>query len=395
MKARIGQDLETARRRENSLTSGYGNQARVASESSARLIHYDSLKHEVEVTRSFYQGMMQKVNEAGVASAIRPSNIRITGKAEIPYVPVSPNIPLLTLMGLAGGLVAGCCLALTREIGFVPADAADAVVHPVLVPELGGGLRSKVLGTWVGDLIPPGENAAAYGLSVQRQSTGLPESYRGAAVSLLSSVVNGKKPQVIAVTSAGTLEGKTTAVCNLGIALSELGRRVLLIDGDLRGPQLKSVLGGVVETGLTTLLSGRPEIRDIPQEFLSIRTAVHNLNLLPSGGAEVHSVDLFCSQRMEDLMKRLRSLFDFVLIDAPAASIVSDTKVLGLHTDGVVLIRSGISNDEATIAAARHFSMEGLPVIGTIHNSSEYRTGTIMGNYRGLHTASSGAGVRL
>jgi len=392
MRARIGQELDTARRRESTLTSGYGNQARIASESAARIIHYESLKNEVEATRSFYQAMMQKVNEAGVASAIRPSNIRPTGKAEPPHMPFSPKTSLNTLIGLMAGMIAGCCFSLFKEIALTP-NAPEVPVPSVLVPELGGHQVNRSFGAWAGEILAPEDQAPTGSLGLQARSSAQSESFRAAAISLLSSLVDGKRPQVIAVTSSAAMEGKTTAVCNLGIALSELGRRVLLIDGDLRGPQLKSLLGGNVESGLTTLLSGQTEIRDVPQEYLSIRTAVQNLHMLPSGGAEVNAVELLCSKRMDDLMKRLRRLFDYVLIDTPPASIFADAKILSLHSDGVVLVRSGMTNDEATIATARRFIVEGLPVIGTIQNPTEYRPGTSYGDYYSFQTASSSPGV--
>jgi receptor protein-tyrosine kinase len=170
-------------------------------------------------------------------------------------------------------------------------------------------------------------------------------------------------------------DGKTTVACNLSIAVAEIGRKVLLIDGDLRRPRLHKVFGMANTWGLSDQLWA-----DFPLDSVSIsdlvrQTEVSGLSVLPGGSCGVTPTNLFYSPRMSKLLTRLRREFDMVLIDAPPMIHLADARVLGRLSDGVILVvRAGQTTTESARFAIQRFAEDGTCVLGTVLNSWDPRT---------------------
>jgi len=159
----------------------------------------------------------------------------------------------------------------------------------------------------------------------------LAESYRLIRSSLLLSSAE-KPPGTILVTSMGAKEGKTSTTLNLARVLVQGGRKVLIIDCDLRRPRMHSLAGVTNETGLSNYLSG------LTDEDTLLPIQDDDLMLIPSGPIPPNPAELLGSRRMEELLERLRQQFDFVLLDSSPIQSVTDSLALGRIVDGTIIV---------------------------------------------------------
>ena len=365
---RIRNEYESALRREKLVAGAFADQALVVSRLAAKAVEYDLLKHEADTNRALYESMLQKVKEAGVASAIRASNIRVIHPARPPSRPHKPNLPLNAGLGFGGGLLLGILFALNRERAGgrirLPGDAALYVEVPELgvIPSAGSrgivdsaGPRSHVeLAMW------------------ERKPSPLAESFRATLASILFAGKDGKRPGVIVITSPRPGAGKTTMVTNLGIALAEINRRVLLVDGDLRKPRLGLIFGLPKRPGLGQILrEGRP-IEDYAPDELACTTTVPGLYVLPAGAESEDISSLLYSERMAELLWRARLEYHTVLIDSPPMLALPDARILGKVSDGVILVfRAARTTREEALAASQRLRDDGTLVLGAILNDWE------------------------
>ena len=203
----------------------------------------------------------------------------------------------------------------------------------------------------------------------QQNPSRLAESFRTTLASILFSTENGNSPKVIVVTSCSPMAGKTTVTTNLGIALAEINRRVLLIDGDLRKPRLHNVFHLQNPRGLTDLLLETDPVEDYPLESLAQRTEIPGLHVLGSGTSSHSISNLLFSTRLPQLLNRFKREFDTVLIDTPPMLNLSDARVLGRLSDGVILVFFARSTSrDAALTAVDLFREDHTPVLGTILN---------------------------
>jgi capsular exopolysaccharide synthesis family protein len=185
------------------------------------------------------------------------------------------------------------------------------------------------------------------------------ESFRFALTSILLSEHGSGGPRIIALTSANPGEGKTTVTTNLAIALARVGRRVLLIDGDIRKPRLHEILDVSNSEGLCEALDGSNRVNI--QE-----TRIPNLFLLPSGRNADERV--FFTSRLCHLLQSLRSEFDMILIDTPPMLQMSDARLLGHHADAVIVVVAQHTTRAAVLLVQQRLVEDGTRLLGTILN---------------------------
>ncbi len=179
------------------------------------------------------------------------------------------------------------------------------------------------------------------------------------------------------MSSAIRAEGKTTVVSNLGIALAEINQKVLLIDGDMRKPRLNEVFNVPNDWGLSDLLREKSSLRDCPLEALVRPTEMPGLSILTSGPGTNSISNLLYSHRMLELLQRVRSEFDIILIDTPPMLDIADARILGRLVDAAILVfRAGKTSRDAAEAAlsAKRLTDDGIPVLGTILNAWDVKS---------------------
>jgi polysaccharide biosynthesis transport protein len=316
--------------------------------------------------------------------------------------PFSPNLASNILKGIGAGLFLGVFLVAGLDRINTSLRAPGESSFFLGVPELGvipaesmrtegfvdrRSLRMPQLLT-AGDS-KPSEKVEL--ITLQDGSSVAAESFRSTLASILRSNPHGKRPQVLLITSASKGEGKSTTVSNLAIALAEIGRKVLLIDGDLRKPRLHELFDVSNSWGLSDVLRGEGDLQSSPLDALVRKTSIDNLCLLPSGPGTLNIANLLYSPRTHQLVAKLRRNFDTILIDTPPMMTISDARVLGQLADAAILvIRAGETTRDAAMTAKLRLMEDGIPVLGTILNRWNRKAKTRYGYYgHGYHQSNA------
>ncbi len=388
---RIGNEYAGALRREKLLSDAHANQEKVVADQSNKAIHYDTLKRDVDSNRHLYEVMLQRVKEASLATAMRDSNVLVVDRARPPLLPYRPSLPMNAAIGLFSGVFLGFGFVVLRErIDRRISAPGDAQVYLDL-PELGVlPFDQAAVPLQIPNRVQPHRSAtplpqdSAVTSSLgdcpelatwKRKPSLLAECARTTLTSILLPSQNGEGPRIIVLTSPCPGDGKTTVACNLSIAVAEIGRKVLLIDGDLRRPRLHKVFGMANSGGLSDVLWADTSLETVPLSQLVRETEVSGLCILPGGSCGVTPSNLFYSPRMSRLLMRLRMEFDMILIDAPPMIHLADARVLGRLADGVILVvRAGQTTTESALFASQRFAEDGTRVLGTVLNSWDPKT---------------------
>lgn len=371
--ARIDNELQESKRREQLLSAAYVRQTRLVINDSEKSIQYEMLKHDVDTNRQVYESMLQRVKESSIATAMKATNVRIIDAANAPLHPFKPSLAANAGVGLFGGLLVGILgvLVQTRLDSRVQ-DPGDASLL-LGIPELGVIPAAKSLGErgsspftlYPAD--PDPESLNMQFIPGANTSAAVADSFRA----VLTSIIFGspkERPKVLVVTSSSPGEGKTTMAANLAVTLAKMNRRVLLIDGDIRSPRLQDIFGLGNSVGLTHLLK-QPVLEEKVADGTVRQTALKGLRVLTSGPALHADADLLFSRSMPWLIAHYRDQYDMVLIDTPPALSMPDARLLGRMADAVILIaRSGRTTRDAIHATFRRFVEDHTRVLGIVLN---------------------------
>ena len=163
-------------------------------------------------------------------------------------------------------------------------------------------------------------------------------------------------------------DGKSTVVSNLGIALAEIGRKVLVIDADLRRPRQHKIFDVPNDAGLSNLLKSQEQQPDAWARLVQ-DTRIPGLWVLPSGPATQAAANLLYSPRLTELLSKAKREYDMVLIDTPPMLQMTDARVLGRMVDAVIMVaRAEQTTRDALVAATKRFGEDRIRVLGTILN---------------------------
>jgi capsular exopolysaccharide synthesis family protein len=191
------------------------------------------------------------------------------------------------------------------------------------------------------------------------------ESYRTVRTALLAQIQSGQR--VLQVSSPEPGDGKSTFISNMAIALAQAGKRVLLLDADLRRPMIHQLFHARHEVGTTEVLSGEIELLNAVQE-----SGIPNLWLLTSGVAPSNPAEILGLSSLETLLSEARREFDFILIDTPPLLAVSDPSVVARRVDGLLLVvRTHKNSRQALRQANQRIQTHGIPLLGVVSNAVE------------------------
>ncbi|HXX19662.1 MAG TPA: polysaccharide biosynthesis tyrosine autokinase [Candidatus Acidoferrum sp.] len=349
----VAEDYNTARNRVALLQEGLDKQKAEANDLAEKLVQYHILQHDAEANKQLYDGLLQKLKEAGITAGLRSSNIRIVDPALVPTGPSRPQKARNILLAFLVGLVGGIGLAIFREYLDNTVKSPDDIEllaglpSLAVVPSLPGlnghqGKLSRLAGESARQL---GAGPRVELLSYVQPKSQISEAFRALRTSLLLSQAE-HPPQVILVTSALPREGKTTAAVNLAVTLAQLGDRTLLMDSDMRKPGIRRALNLTVgkDSGLSSYLAGVCTL----DEIMIPHPTINNLTALTTGPVPPSPADLLSSHRMREALAELRRRFKFIVIDSPPIMAATDAVILSSLTDGVLLVvRSGETPKEA------------------------------------------------
>lgn len=191
------------------------------------------------------------------------------------------------------------------------------------------------------------------------------ESYKSIRTNLQFLFSSNPGCKVIAISSPQAGEGKSTNAINLAIAFSQLGKKVLLIDADLRRPSLYKKLRIANTDGLSGILAGFATVED------NIVTVNNSFDTLPSGAIPPNPSELLSSASFQRLLASMRLIYDYIIIDTPPAGIVSDALSIANETDGLLLVVKEKSTTHADLQKVLdNISLAGVRILGAILNSS-------------------------
>lgn len=368
------EDFQAAKRREDMLTTAYTEQAKNVSDMAGKTIQYQNLQHDVDTNRELYDALLLRIKQAGLAAAMRSSNVVVVDQAKPPVLPFRPNFPMNTALGLVTGLFVGVGFVLMRDRFNRNIESPGLSPAYLRLPELGvipaARLASRRFVWLPASTRVPLQLKGAEQNGASREHATLAEAYRATLTSILLPTLHGEGPRVLVLTSPDPGAGKTTVTSNLGMATAEIGRRVLLIDADLRRPRLHRLFEIPNSFGLTDILRITTPLEEIPVNQLVRQTKIPGLCLVPSGPTTDGLTSLLYSPRLTEFLERVAKEFDLVLIDAPPMLHFADARVLGRHADGVILVlRSGQTKRDAAMLARQRFDEDGTCVLGTILNS--------------------------
>jgi len=362
----------TALQRENMLRDAFEKQKQEANKLNESAISYTLLKRDVDTNRQLYEGLLQKLKEAGVSAGLKSNNFRIVDSARPPTGPIEPNIPRNLMFAVVLGLASGVGLAFLLEGLDNTVRTTDQAQMISGLPSLGMiplGSRSARVGPNPKRLVIASSKEAVELVTEVRPQSQMAESYRALRTSLLLSNV-GSPPKIIMVTSALPQEGKTTTSINCAVVLAQKGVRVLLIDADLRRPSIHKTLGMGPRKGLSNLLTDSDTTLEQAITRTAILPKVPNLFVLTAGTPPPNPAELLASSNMRNLLDKLRGEYDHIVIDTPPSLSVTDAVVLSPRADAVVLvIRSGQTTKAALRRSRDILTQVNAKVVGVLLNA--------------------------
>ena len=364
---RVKGEYLAALQEEQLLSAQFEKQKQEANKLNESAIEYSLLKRDVDTNRQLYEGLLQKLKEAGVTAGLKSNNIRLVDVARTPVAPSEPNIPRNLAFAFVLGLTSGIGLAFLLENMDNTVRTTEQAQVISGLPPLGMiplGSPNGTSSTSLKQLTIASREAVEF-VTVSRPHSQMAESYRALRTSLLLSSLGGP-PKVIMVTSARPQEGKTTTAINSAIVLAQKGVRVLLVDADLRRPSVHKTLGLGPGSGLSNVLTGNAAL----EQAISESQILPNLFVLPAGSPPPNPAELLASPQMKEILGELRGQFDHVVIDTPPTLSVTDAVVLSPRVDAIILvIRSGQTTRQALRRARDILMQVNAHITGVLLNA--------------------------
>lgn len=326
------------------------------------LVQYELLSQEYESNRHMYESILARLREAAVDAGLDSADISIVDLASLPVEPSSLSPAILGMLGLLFGAFGGLSIALllermdtrmrdSRQIQEMLGLPAIAVV-----PQTNWKAREKSKDV---------DSEPAAGPEILWDSrSAFAEAMRVFRTSIQLSSTS-RQSRVIAVTSCQPGEGKSTLSTNLAATLAQGGKRVIIVDTDMRRPSLLWRLKLTGKRGLSEYLTGTETLEGIIRTHQVLTT----LDMIPSGSAPPLPADLLASDQMKQFVAELRERYDYVILDTPPALSVTDPLIVSSLCDGLVLvIRQGICTRAMLARAAEIFRDVGIKVYGFVLN---------------------------
>lgn len=283
-----------------------------------RSVDYNILRREVDTNRTLYDGLLQRYKEVSAASGVASNNVSIVDRAMVPSNPIYPKPVLnLAIAGL-GGLALALLMIFARE------TFDDAIRLPEDV--------DKKLGVPFLGAIPRLETTETPKDAFADQRSAFAEAYY-ALRSTLEFASAGGLPRSLLCTSSVEAEGKSTTSVSLARSFARIGRRVLLVDADLRNPSLHRTMERPNEVGFSNLLTRQLDHAQIVQE-----TETPNLSFIACGPLPPNPGELLASAQLRSVVEGLTELYDLVLFDGPPVMGLADSPLISSVCGGTIFV---------------------------------------------------------
>ncbi|MBC2696401.1 MAG: polysaccharide biosynthesis tyrosine autokinase [Desulfobacteraceae bacterium] len=319
-------------------------------------VQYQMLQQEADSSRQLYDMLLKRFKETNVFEENRTINIHVVDYAEVPKFSVKPQLKLNLFLAVIVGLFMSVGMAFFIEYLDNTIKNPEDLERYFQLPYLGPVPHF--------DIKKPKTDQPDEFIIVSEPKSSASEAYRGLRTGILFSTPV-QSPRSILVTSAGAGEGKTITCANLAIAMAQAGTKVVLLDCDMRKPRLHRMLGIRNEQGLSSILVGESEWRDI-----LVSTNIPNLDFIPAGLISPNPAELIGSERMQNLINELREKYGRIIIDSSPIAAVTDPVILSRLVDGVVLvIHAGITSRDIIANGVRQLRDVHAHILGSVLNN--------------------------
>jgi exopolysaccharide transport family protein len=355
-------DYDVARSREISLQQSLGQLQDISSSSGQAMVRLHELQREADANRTLYESYLARYKDTAAQESLEMPDSRIVANASVPVRPTSPRTKLILgfalLLGLGGGSLAAFLIDyLDRRVKTLEqAEAISGVPALAAIPLIGareiarraqrGRKELTKYNPKAVRLLPPSLQPPLARYAIDEPGTFFAEAIRTVRLSI-QRTRRFEPIQTILVTSALDGEGKTTLAANLAVSHATLGIKTLLIDGDLRNPELTRSLSPNADAGLLEVATGQ-----VPLEQVLLLDRSTGLSILPSAAMRDHDTitELMFSQQMSDLIDRFRQHFELIIIDSPPLVPLVDGRALAELSDRIILALAWDQTPEDVVA---------------------------------------------
>lgn len=342
---------------------------------------------QVTVTSPDPQEAEQLANAIGyilpkrINTVIEGTSAKVVESAVVPTSPSSPSYAKNTVIGFVLGMIAIVAAIVIRQILDTTIRTEEDITQACKYPVLAA----------IPDLTSTGKNGAYYGYGRERSGTRTAlqgnalvggnicfagaEAYKLLRTKLQFSFAGDEGSRVIGVSSALAGEGKSLSSINLAYSLSELGKKVILIDCDMRCPTLAEKLKIKKKPGISSYLTGQSDLVSLVQPC-GIEGDEKAFHVITAGQNPPNPSELLSSARMRDALEALRQFYDYVILDLPPVSKVSDAMNIANETDGTLLVvRENYCDRLALVEAIHQFEYINAKILGVVINGTAERSG--------------------
>lgn len=384
----IGNEYLAAVQKEKLIEQALAGKEQDANVVAEKSVQYGILRRDVDTNKNLYEGLLQRLKEAGVSAGLNASNIRVVDPGKPSFHPVAPKIALNLGLAAVLGMALGVCAAFVQDHLDQTVQNAKDVDRYLRLPALAfipsleslrafrdSGMDPRERGYTIRMTDPKDAGRRSLVISPPRNDPGiqfnsvLSEAFRELRTSVLLSRASHPTHSIL-VTSAQVGEGKTVVAMNLGVSLAQLGRRTLLIDADMRRPSIQKYFPQGGKQQLGGYLAGKGRWQDQVST-----TPVSGLDVLLGGSVPSNPAELLSSSAMRTLMDEAAAAYQFVILDSPPLLNVADSRILASLADSTVLVvKCGDTPRQVVQYAESQARAAGANLLGVVLNYLDVRT---------------------